>query len=349
MKRIKDLSLQGKRVLIRCDLNVPLDEKGEIADDFRIRSVLPTLRHALSYGARVILISHLGKPGGKRVARLSLKKVAERLEKLHGAPVKFVRDCVGLETEAVVENLKGGELLVLENLRFHKGETENSASFGKALAFSGDVYVNDAFAAAHRQHASIVQLPHRLPSAAGLLMEKEIANLTRVRDNPERPFVVLAGGAKVKDKSSFIAKMSAEADWVLLGNLLSQGLKESGLKVPHPERLVFAADGRPSAGSPLDIGPETVRQFKEKIRKARTVLWAGPLGKVEEDAYEKGSLEVARAVLKSEAFFVVGGGDLVGFLNRKGLAGKVGHVSTGGGAMLAFISGEQLVGLKALE
>ncbi len=283
---------------MRCDFNVPLDEKGAILDDFRIKQTLPTIRYLFKRGAKIILISHLGRPSGID-SRYSLKPVERRLEEL----------------------LKQ-KITLLENLRFNKGEQENSKDFAQELAKLGDIYINDAFSVCHRKHASIVSLPKLLPSAAGLLLQKEVKMLSRIIEKPKRPLVVIIGGVKAKTKRKLLKKFQEQADHLLLGGKIG--------------------------GPGLDIAPKTIKQFSEIIKNAKTILWSGPLGKIEDKRYMKGSLAVAKAIIKSSAFSVVGGGDTNAFLAKHGLRDKFGYVSTGGGAMLEFLSGNKLPGLEAL-
>jgi phosphoglycerate kinase len=352
MKTIKDIDIAGKRVLLRCDLNVPIQE-GKIQDDFRIAESIPSVQYIVEQGAKCIVVSHLNKPetvfdtGEKIPKEKSLALVAERLEELLGKKVWFFQDPIGSEElEQKMSERKSGEVVLLENIRFYKGEKENSEDFAKKLAALADIYVNDAFAVCHRAHTSVEKIAEFLPHTAGLLIEKEVHALEQVRDNPEKPMVTVVGGAKVETKASFLKHMSKHADAILLGNLLSKEVKEQGLSVEKTAEVVYVIDG---VDGDFDLGPETVGLFKEKIQRAKTIFWAGPLGMIEDARYEKGSLEIAKAIIESGAFAVAGGGDLAAFLNKHNLRGKFAHVSTGGGAMLAFLAGETLPGLEALE
>src|SRR3989344_242990 len=301
MKSISDFELEGKRVLLRCDLNVHFGE-GSIQDDFRIEQSVPTIRYIAEKEGRCIMLAHFGRPTPMFQKEYSLKPLVPRLQELLGKEIKFIGDPIGEGVKKEIEALKPGEVALLENIRFYKGEEENDPVFAKKLAELGDLYVNDAFGACHRAHASIAGITLFLPSAAGLLLQKEVDVLGKVSMHPAKPLVVVVGGTKVGDKASFMKTISKHADSILLG----------------------------------------------KIAGARTVFWAGPLGRTEEERYEKGSLAIADAIIRSGAFAVAGGGDLAGFLGKHHLREKFAHVSTGGGAMLAFLSGEELPGLKAL-
>jgi len=348
MKYIVDFDAKNKRVLVRCDFNVPLDGQGNILDDFRIRSTIPTIEYLLNKKAKIILMSHLGNPEGIKIENLSLSPVAVRLVELLGREVMLVPDCISNMVEKMVNEMQTGDIVLLENLRFHKGEEENNPEFAKSLAKLGDIFVQDAFGACHRLHASIVGIPKLLPAFAGLLLEKELLAFDTLLKNPKKPFIVIVGGKKVETKAEMIDRFSEIADWILLGHLIANELKSKEINISFPEKLIFPVDGIKKNGEILDIGPKTIKIFSEKILKARTILWNGPLGFVEKEPYDKGSAVIARAIISSGAFSVVGGGETVEFINRLGLAEKFSHVSTGGGAMLAYLSGEKLPGLEAL-
>ncbi len=323
MKTLKDFNFQNKKVLVRCDFNVPLSDQGEILDDFRIKETIPTIEYLIKQGAEVILMSHLGNPGGKFVKDLSLEPVSKRLAELLGKKVEL-----------------------LENLRFNPGEENNDESFAKELAQKGEIYINDAFGVCHRAHASIVGVPKLLPSGAGFLLEKEILCLTRLNINPEKPLVAIVGGAKVETKVVMIDKISEKADFVLISGLIGKGVIGQKIALRHPEKIVFPVD---ETGGGKDVGPETIKLFKEKISQAKTIFWNGPLGKIEDEKFAVGTKEIAKAIAQSHAFTVVGGGETVEFITKLSLIKKFGHVSSGGGAMLAFLSGEKLPGLEALK
>jgi len=349
MQWIDTLSLKGKRVLLRADFNVPLNKQGEVADDFRIVSTLPTIQYIIQQGGKAIIMSHLGDPEGKKTKMLSLAEVGETLAKLLSVPVSTTKDSVGKEVASLVENMKEGEVLLLENLRFHKEEEENNEGFARELAKLGDVYVSDAFGVMHRNHASVVSVPKLLPSAGGFLLQKEIAGLQKLLLDPERPMVAIVGGRKIESKLPLIDKIASLADEVLLGNLLANEIQEKGIVLQHKENIVLPPDGVPDDKKAFDIGPATRTLYQEKVREARTVFWSGPLGRYEEDEYAVGSKAIAEAIVEDTSYAVAGGGNLLDFLGQHGLRDKFDHISTGGSSMLAFLAGEQLPGLKALS
>jgi len=345
MKSIKDFDVVGKRVLVRCDFNVPVDEKGNILDDFRIKEILPTIKYLLGKNAKIILMSHLGEPGGKAVDILKLDKVQQSLEKLLDMDIIKSRDCIGKETEELSLSLKEGEVLLLENLRFYKEEMENDKNFTEDLSKMGEIYVNEAFGVDHRSHASLVGVPKFLPACAGFLLEKEIENLNKVLNSPQKPMVAIVGGTKVETKSKFIDKISKVADFVIISGLIKKEIVEKNVQFEFPEKIIGPID---SLGA-LDIDEKTIEIFREKILHAKTIVWNGPFGKFEEKEYEKGTLAIAKAIIESKAFSVIGGGETVEFITKHGLMEKFSHVSTGGGAMIAYLSGDQLPGLVPLE
>jgi phosphoglycerate kinase len=381
---IQDLDLAGKRLFIRVDFNVPLANSGqEITSDKRIRASVPTIQYALDHGAGVVLASHLGRPKGKPNAEMSLKPVAVKLEELLGRPVKFAPDCIGPEVEAMKPT--PGEVLLLENLRFHPQEEANEPAFSRMLASLCDLYVNDAFGSAHRAHASTVGMIAFVPkAAAGLLMERELKYLTMVTTQPARPSVAILGGAKVSDKIEVISNLIKIVDRLMIGGamaytfLKSQGhpvgkslvendkldlakdlLQRFGGKLMLPVDHVVAAECKPGAANQvvssipdgfmaLDIGPATVTQYSEVIASAKTIIWNGPMGVFEMPPFDKGTVEIAQAVAGSGAVSVVGGGDSEKAIKNTGLAGKISHISTGGGASLEFLSGMELPGVASL-
>jgi len=389
---IRDLELAGKRVFVRVDFNVPLSDTGKITDDTRIRQTLPTIEYALGKGARLILASHLGRPKGKPNPKMSLAPAAERLGKLLGKPVRFVADCIGPAAVEAAHTLKDGEILLLENLRFHPEEEANDAGFSKQLAALGELYVNDAFGTAHRAHASTVgMIQYYKQAAAGLLMEKELTYLTKATLNPERPYVALLGGAKVSDKIEVIQNLLPIVDALLIGGAMAytfmraQGLptgkslveedkielagqlleeaKEKGWQLELPGDHVvaekLAAESRtahvdgslvpiPEEWMGVDIGPETARLYKVEIVNAQTVVWNGPMGVFEIAPFARGTLAMAEAVSKVRGTSIVGGGDSIAALTQAGMADKVSHVCTGGGASLEFLAGKTLPGVAAL-
>jgi phosphoglycerate kinase len=383
-KSIRDLNLSGKRVFIRVDFNVPLAAGGqEITSDKRVRASLPTIQFALDHGAGVVLASHLGRPKGKANPEMSLRPVAARLSELLGKPVKFAPDCVGPEVTAMLP--APGEVLLLENLRYHKEEETNDERFSKQLAALCPVYVNDAFGSAHRAHASTAgMVPFEQEAAAGLLMEQELKYLGMAITNPERPCVAILGGAKVSDKIEVIENLAKVVDKVLIGGamaytfLKSQGqkvgnslveddkldlaaklLSEFGNKLVLPTDHVVAAELRegadfetvtevPDGKMGLDIGEATIRAYSAIIGGARTIIWNGPMGVFEKPPFDKGTVAIAKAVAESGATSIVGGGDSEKAVKSAGVSSKITHVSTGGGASLEFLSGLELPGVAAL-
>jgi phosphoglycerate kinase len=346
MKTLKDFNFKEKRVLVRCDFDVPLSEKGEILDDFRIREALPTIQYLINSKAKVILISHTGRPGGKTVESLKLTPVQEKLTEYLGIPVNKSPDCIGPQTEKLIKEMQSGEVLLLENIRFYKEEEENDEDFSKKLAKLGDIYINNAFANSHRGHASMTGVPKYLPSAAGLTLTKEVEILSGLIKNSNRPLVAIIGGKKIEiTKLNLINKFSEIGDWVLIGDLVKNEIKEKGILLKYPQKIMEPIGDVKAK----DISFKTIALFKEKISLAKTVFWNGPLGLIEKEEFSRGSKEIAQAVIKSRAFSVIGGGDTIGFINKLGLIDKFSYVSTGGGAMMAFLSGEKLPGIEALR
>jgi len=341
MKKITDFNFGGKRVLVRCDFNVPLSPEGKISDDFRIKKTLPTIKYLIKKKAKVILISHLGRPKGRQ-EKYSLKPVAKKLERLLKKKVKFLPDCVGPEVEKEIEKMKEKDIILLENLRFHKEGEGNDENFARKLSKLGDIFINDAFSASHRAHASIVGIPKFLISGAGFLLEKEVKVLSQIIENPKRPLVVIIGGSKAKDKARVIDKFLEIADWILIGNLIFKEIKE---KIKGIEKIVLPF----LDGNALDLDKKTIENFKEKISLAKTIFWSGPLGKIEEKKYQKGTREITKSIIEGKAFSVVGGGDTIEFLNKIGILERFNYVSVGGGAMLKFLAGEKLPGIEALK
>lgn len=339
MRVLKEADVSGKKVILRGDLDAPLKQeagskKQEVADDTRLKALLPTLKYLLKRKAKVLIIGHLGRPKGKSDPKLSLEPVAERLEELLGESVEFLKDIEGAGGD-----WSGRGVAVLENLRFWPGEEKNDPDSAQKLASLGDLYVNDAFAASHRKHISVVGVPRYLPAYAGLRLEEEVRELGSVLGNPARPLIFILGGAKVETKKPLVLRFAKIADKILLGGLLMFSQDLEG--VPN---VVFPVDAKDA----YDIGPRSIKAFVEAIGEAKTIVWNGPLGKWEESKYEKGTRAIAEVLVKSGARTIVGGGDTIAALNAFGLLKKMSYVSLGGGAMLEFLAGKRLPGLVAL-
>jgi phosphoglycerate kinase len=359
MRTLKNFEVKEKRVLVRCDFNVPLAQKQgiildsnppitrptRILDDFRIRQSIPTIEYLIKKGAKIILMSHLGRPEGKVVESLRLTPIQNRLMEYLDVSVTKAPDCIGQQIEKWTKEMLPGEILLLENLRFHKEEKENNEGFAKELAELGNIYINDAFGASHRAHASIVGVPKFLPSGIGFLLEKEIKVLTNLIEKPKKPLVAIIGGAKVETKSKLINKISGIADFVLLGGLITKEIKEKGIVLDFPQKIIEPLDEIEGK----DIGLKTIDLFKEKIKLAKTIFFNGVVGMIEVEKYAKGTKEILKTIAESKAFSVVGGGDMTQIINRLGLIEKFNHVSTGGGALLDFIADGKLVGIEALK
>ncbi len=387
---IEEVQLRGKRVIIRADYNVPLDDSLQITDDTRIRSTLPTINRAVDEGAKVILCSHLGRPKGKFDPKFSLAPIAKRLQRLLGKEVIFAPDCIGAAVEGLVAKMQPGDVMLLENLRFHPEEEKNDDGFSKALASLADVYINDAFGAAHRAHASTVGITKYIPeAAAGYLLKKEIEYLEGAVENPVRPFVAILGGAKVSGKIGVIENLGKKVDKVIIGGgmaftfLKAMGLEigqslvendmldfakgvqdhafSSGVKFYLPVDCVVAASREPGAETKivpvqeipkgwygLDIGPASVKLFSEAVQDAKTILWNGPMGMFEVDAFARGTLAMAHSVANAYALTIVGGGETALAIHRAGESESISFISTGGGAALELLEGKTLPGLAAL-
>jgi phosphoglycerate kinase len=385
-KTVRDVDLQGKRVLMRADFNVPLQD-GEITDDSRIQAALPSIRYILDHGASLVLMSHLGRPKGEVKPELSLEPVAQRLDELLDAPVKMAPATVGPEVKEMAEALQPGEVLLLENTRFQAGEKANDPQFAKQLSELGELFVNDAFGTAHRAHASTVGVTEYLPAASGFLIEKEIEFLGKATSDPEHPYIVILGGAKVSGKIGVIENLLAKADKILIGGGMantffkSQGmeigeslveddvldvaaelLERAPGKLELPSDAVIAdefsndAETRvvdvtevPEGWRILDIGPETVERFEEILEGAETVAWNGPMGVFEMPNFAKGTFAIATILSEIDATTIVGGGDSAAAVRQAGVVDEMDHVSTGGGASLEFLEGKELPGIAALE
>ena len=389
-KTVKDIDVSGKRVLLRVDFNVPMSQDGTISDDTRIRACLPTIKYLREHKARVILCSHLGRPDGKVVEGLRLAPVAKRLSELLGKPVKALRDCVGPEVEVEVVRLKNGDVALLENLRFHPEEEANDPNFAKALSRLAELYVNDAFGASHRAHASVVGVAKYLPAVSGFLMEKELKALGGALENPKRPFAAMIGGAKVSGKLAVLENIIGKVDALLIGGgmaatfIKSQGYgvgaslvendkldyvrklmekaKSLGVRLLLPQDMVVTdkleAGSRtktvpiteiPDGWIAADIGPRTIGEFSRELKKCRTVVWNGPVGVFEIPQFAEGTRRLAKVLAELKATTVIGGGSTAEAVTEMGLADKISHVSTGGGASLKFLEGKVLPGVAVLQ
>ena len=346
MKNLRKVNLKGKRVLVRCDFNVPLSKRGDILDDFKIKKVLPTIQYLMKSGAKVILMSHLGRPDGKVVKELRLAPVQKKLTEYLGIPVVKTAECLGPEVEAEIAKMQPGQVILLENVQFYPGEKQNNQGFAKSLAGLADIFVMEAFGQAHRNYASIAGIAKYLPSFPGFLVEKEIRVLKAIMKNPEKPLTAIVGGVKVETKAALINKVSEKADYVLVGGLISKEIKKKDIYINYPRKIIGPVD---ETGGGKDIGPKTIKLFNQKILLAKTIFFNGVLGQIEDKRYAKGTEEILKTIVKSGAFSVIGGGDTVEFVNLLGLDSKFNHISTGGGAMIAFLAGEKLPGIEALK
>ena len=390
MRSIREIGLKDKRVVMRVDFNVPMDKAGNIIDDVRITAAIPTIQFISGQGARLILMSHLGRPDGQRDDKYSLKTVAVHLAELLKQDVKMAPDCIGPEVNTMVEQLKTGEIILLENVRFHPSEEDNDPAFSKQLAMLGDIFVNDAFGTAHRAHSSTVGVADFLPAYAGFLLENEVNMLRQVMEHPESPRMAILGGAKIKDKLALIRNLLDKMDILLIaGGMANTFLKAQGICIGKsicedklldeaksllalaknknktiilPLDVVLAdtlsddavatvADIRavPEDKMILDIGPQTIAAFAQAIAAARTIIWNGPVGAYEYAQFAVGTEAVARAMARSKAVTVIGGGDSAAAVHKLGLAEQFTHISTGGGATLEFLEGKQLPGVQSCE
>ena len=389
-KTVKDIDLRGKKVFLRCDFNVPMDENKNITDNRRIVAALPTIKYLLENNCKVILASHLGRPKGEFKPEFSLLPVAKELSRLLGKEVILAKDVVGEDAKSKASNLKEGEVMLLENVRFHREETDNDAEFAKQLASMAEIYVNDAFGAAHRAHASTAGIAEYLPAVAGFLMEKELNFLGTTLENPERPFVAILGGAKVSDKIGVIDSLLEKVDTLMIGGGMAytffkaqgynvgkslcepdkvdlalaamQKAKEKGVKFilpidtkvgkefkPDTESKTVAWTEIPDDWEGFDIGEKTIEMFKENLKGAKTVIWNGPVGLFEFDQFAIGTNSIAQAMSELEgAKTIIGGGDSAAAVEKAGLADKMTHISTGGGASLEFLEGKKLPGVECL-
>ena len=390
-KTVKDIDVNGNKVLVRCDFNVPIDsETGEITDNRRIRAALPTIQYLLDHNAKVILCSHLGRPKGEFNLKYSLKPVAEELSKLLNKDVKLAKDVIGESAKELTSNMKEGDIVLLENVRFHKEEEQNDPEYSKALASMAEIYVNDAFGTAHRAHSSTTGVADYLPAVSGFLIEKELEFLGGALENPKHPFVAILGGAKVSDKIGVIENLLDKVDTLIIGGGMAytfykaQGhhigtsiceedkldlaksilekAQEKGVKLLLPvdnhvsseysnngeEKMVDSTE-IPDGFMGLDIGPKTIEKFEEAVKDAKTVVWNGPLGVCEFDKFATGTKAVATMLSKLDAITIIGGGDSAAAIEKLGLADKMTHISTGGGASLEFLEGKTLPGIACLQ
>ncbi|MEG0291912.1 MAG: phosphoglycerate kinase [Anaerovoracaceae bacterium] len=390
-KTVRDINVKGKRVLVRCDFNVPM-KNGEITDDVRIRAALPTINYLIENGARLILMSHMGRPKGEPNKEFTLEPVADRLGILLGQEIKFIpsETVVNMDVKETALGLNDGEVLLLENTRYRKEETKNEDTFTKELAALGEIFVNDAFGTAHRAHCSTAGLANYLPAVSGFLIEKEVKYLGNAVENPERPLLAIMGGAKVSDKILLIENLLTKVDSLIIGGgmaytfLKAKGYeigqslldeesvdlardlmakaKEKGIAMLIPidtvcakefsndsEKLSVDADKIPKDMMGMDIGEKTVELFKDEIAKAKTIVWNGPVGVFEMENFANGTLEIARALAKSDAITVIGGGDSAAAVGQFGLVGKMTHISTGGGASMEYLEGKLLPGIAVLQ
>jgi phosphoglycerate kinase len=384
-KTVKDIDLKGKRVFMRVDFNVPMTD-GKVSDDKRIRAALPTIQYVLDQGASLLLASHLGRPKGGPAPEFSLRAASETLSTLINRPVKMAPDCVGPEVEAMAKELKPGEVLMLENTRFHAGEEKNDPELAKQMAALADVYVNDAFGSAHRAHASTEGIAHFLPAVSGFLMEKELEYLGRAVANPEHPYVAILGGAKISDKILVVETLLAKCDKLIVGGgmantfLAAKGLnmqdslvEESSLETAKEimsksdDKLILPVDAVvadkfesdadtqvvdvekiPAGWRMLDVGPKTIELYKDALKDAKLVVWNGPVGVFEMPKFAEGTFALARLLAESGATTIIGGGDSASAVKKAGVAKDMTHVSTGGGASLEFLEGKELPGVAAL-
>ena len=389
-KTVKDIDLKGKKVFVRCDFNVPMDENQNITDNTRIKAALPTIKYLLEQNCKIILASHLGRPKGEVKPEFSLKPVAKELSKLLGKDVIMANDVIGEDATSKAENLKEGEIMLLENVRFHREETDNDPEFAKKLASMAEIFVNDAFGTAHRAHASTTGIADYIPGVAGFLIEKELKFLGNAINNPERPFVAILGGAKVSDKIGVIDSLLDKVDTLMIGGGMAytffkaQGYnvgnslcevektdlaleemkkaKEKGVKLllpidtkigkefkPDTESKTVAWTEIPDEWEGFDIGEKTIEMFKNELQNAKTVIWNGPLGLFEFEQFAIGTNEIAKTLAELDATTIIGGGDSAAAVTKAGLAHKMTHISTGGGASLEFLEGKKLPGIECLQ
>lgn len=388
-KTVKDIDLKNKKVLVRCDFNVPMDEKQNITDNRRIEAALPTIKYLLEQNCKVVLCSHLGRPKGEFKSEFSLKPVAKELSRLLEKEVIMAEDVIGEDAKSKVQNMNNGDIVLLENVRFHREETDNEPEFAKKLAEFGEVFVNDAFGTAHRAHASTEGVAHFLPAVSGFLIEKELKFLGDALENPERPFVSILGGSKVSDKIAVIDSLLEKVDVLLVGGGMAYTFykalgynvgksiceddkidlakelmgkaKAKNVKMLLPidnklgkefsantETMVVDRESIPDEWEGLDIGPKTIELYSEELKKAKTIIWNGTVGVAEFDLFATGTNELAKVISETDAITIIGGGDTAAAVQKAGVADKMTHVSTGGGASLEFLEGKKLPGIECL-
>ena len=388
-KTVRDIEVKGKKVLVRCDFNVPQLEDGTITDNRRIVAALETINYLLDNNAKVILCSHLGRPKGEFKKEFSLKPIADELSKLLGKEVKLAKDVIGESAKELTSNMKDGEVVLLENVRFHREETDNDPEFAKKLASFAEVYVNDAFGTAHRAHASTAGVANYLPAVSGFLIEKEINFMGNALENPERPFMAILGGKKVSDKIGVIEALLEKVDTLIIGGAMAytffksmgynvgdsiceldkldlaqeimQKAKNKGVKLMLPVDTKVGKEFKPDTESKIvkyteipdgwegfDIGTETIKMYVEELKKAKTVIWNGPLGLSEFEQFAAGTDTIAKTLAESDAITIIGGGDSAAAIERMGIGDKFSHISTGGGASLEFLEGKKLPGIECL-
>ena len=389
-KTVRDIEVKGKKVLVRCDFNVPQLEDGTITDNRRIVAALETINYLLDNNAKVILCSHLGRPKGEFKKEFSLKPIADELSKLLGKEVKLAKDVIGESAKELTSNMKDGEVVLLENVRFHREETDNDPEFAKKLASFAEVYVNDAFGTAHRAHASTAGVANYLPAVSGFLIEKEINFMGNALENPERPFMAILGGKKVSDKIGVIEALLEKVDTLIIGGAMAytffksmgygvgdsiceldkldlaqeimQKAKNKGVKLMLPVDTKVGKEFKPDTESKIvkyteipdgwegfDIGTETIKMYVEELKKAKTVIWNGPLGLSEFEQFAAGTDTIAKTLAESDAITIIGGGDSAAAIERMGIGDKFSHISTGGGASLEFLEGKKLPGIECLQ
>lgn len=386
-KTIEDIDVNGKKVLMRCDFNVPQDENGNITDNRRIVSALPSIKYLIEHNAKVILCSHLGRPKGEFKEKYSLKPIAKELSKLLGKEVKLAKDVIGEDAHNLANNLKDGDVMLLENVRFHKEEEANDPEFAKKLADMAEIYVNDAFGTAHRAHASTAGVASYLPAVSGFLIKKELDFMGSALENPERPFVAILGGTKVSDKIGVIENLMEKVDTLIIGGAMAYTfLKATGKNIGNSlcedEKLELAKNILEKAKQKnvklmlpvdnieakstddevtkivediedgyagFDIGPKTIEMYEKELESAKTVVWNGPLGMFELEKFANGTMSIARKLAELDAITIIGGGDSASAIEKAGLSDKMSHISTGGGASLEFLEGKKLPGIEVLE